>query len=101
LIGSEYNKKVICVQDDLSRCILAIGEFDHATGKNSINILKEALLVAESVNGTILAINTDRGSQFYANKKGKKGKGKLIPEILRKKRNPPHTLTEKQSSNEW
>ncbi len=72
----EYNKKVIIAQDDASRCILAIGEFEHATGKNSINILKEALLLAKSVNGTILAINTDRGSQFYANKKGKKGKGK-------------------------
>ena len=39
----EYNKKVIIVQDDASRCILAIGEFDHATGKNSISVLKETI----------------------------------------------------------
>jgi len=51
-------------------------EFRHATGINTIKVLKEALSVAKSVNGVILAINTDRGSQFYANKKGKKGKGK-------------------------
>jgi hypothetical protein len=68
---------MICVQDDASTCILAIGEFEHVTGKDSISILKEALLLAESVNGSILAVNTDRGSRFYANKKGKKGKGKF------------------------
>ena len=73
----EYNgKKIIVFQDDASRYILSIYEFEHATGVNTIKILKEALSVAESVNGVILAINTDRGSQFYANKKGKKGKGK-------------------------
>lgn len=73
----EYNgKKIIAYQDDASRCILAIGEFEHATSINTINILKKALSVAESVNSVTLAINTDRGSQFYANKKGKKGKGK-------------------------
>ena len=55
---------------------MAIGEFEHVIGKDSISILKEALLLVESVNGSILAVNTDRGSRFYANKKGKKGKGK-------------------------
>jgi putative transposase len=62
-------KKVIAFQDDASRFILAIREFKHATGINTINILKEAREVAESFNGVILAINTDRGSQFYANKR--------------------------------
>jgi len=73
----EYGgKKVIAYQDDASRYILAIREFRHATGINTIKVLKETLSVAKSVNSIILAINTDRGSQFYANKKGKKGKGK-------------------------
>jgi len=58
------------------RYILAIREFRHATGINTIKVLKEALSVAKSVNSVTLAINTDRGSQFFANKKGKKGKGK-------------------------
>jgi transposase InsO family protein len=66
---------VIAYQDDASRYILAIRECEHATGKITIKILKEAESVAKSVNGVILSINTDRGSQFYANKKGKKGKG--------------------------
>ena len=43
--------------------------------------------MAESVNGVIFAINSDRGSQFYANKKGKKGKGKSqFQKYLEKKR---------------
>lgn len=56
---------------DASRCILVIREYEHATAKNTIDVLKEALLVAESGNSVILVINTDRRSQFYTNKKGK------------------------------
>jgi len=73
----EYNgKKVIAYQDDASRYILAMRECDHATAYMTISVLKVTMKEAESVHGTIHAINTDRGSQFYANKKGKKGKGK-------------------------
>ncbi|MFQ6088064.1 MAG: DDE-type integrase/transposase/recombinase, partial [Candidatus Methanofastidiosia archaeon] len=69
-------KKVIAFLDDASRYILSLGEFENATSKNTIKVLKEAEHVAESVNGVIHAVNTDRGSQFYANKKGRRGKGK-------------------------
>jgi len=73
----EYNgKKAIAYMDDSSRYILAIGEFDEATARNTIKVLKKAELVAESVNAVIHSINSDRGSQFYANKWSKKGKGK-------------------------
>ncbi len=60
----------------IHRGILALGEFNEATSINTIKILKKAELVAASLNGTIYAINTDRGPQFYANTWGKKGKGK-------------------------
>ncbi len=73
----EYEgKKVIAYLDDASRYILAVGEFEHATAKNTLYILRKAEKVAALFNGRICAVNTDRGSQFYANKKGKKGKGK-------------------------
>jgi putative transposase len=85
----EHNgRKIIAYQDDASRYILAIRECEHATADITIDVLKEAELVAELINGVISAINTDRGSQFYANKKGKKGKGKsLIPEVFREEGN--------------
>ena len=52
----------------------------------SIYVLKETIATAESVNGVIPAIDTDKGSQFYANKKGKKRKGKSqSQEYLEKK----------------
>ncbi|KYK34736.1 MAG: hypothetical protein AYK19_02365 [Theionarchaea archaeon DG-70-1] len=41
-------KKVIAYWDDASRYILAIGEFEHATGTNTINVLKEAELIVQS-----------------------------------------------------
>jgi putative transposase len=69
-------KKVIAYLDDSSRYILAIGEFDHATSIHTLSVLKEAEAVAESFSDSIRAVNTDRGPQFYANKKDKKGKGK-------------------------
>ena len=69
------NVKVIAYEDDASRNILALGEFEHATGENTIKILKEAETAVAQYNGDILAINTDRGSQFYANAGEKKKKG--------------------------
>jgi putative transposase len=73
----EHNgRKMIIFQDDASRYILAIRECEHATAENTLSVLREVLSVAESVNSVITAINTDRGPQFYANKQGKKKKGK-------------------------
>lgn len=66
-------KKVIAFLDDASRYIQAIGEYEQATAKNTRHALKNAEKVAALFNGTIYVINTDRGPQFYANKKGKEG----------------------------
>ena len=70
-------KKVIIYEDDASRRMLGVGEFSNATGPNTMKVLKETESEVASWNGYILATNTDRGSQFYANKKCKDGeKGK-------------------------
>jgi len=45
----------------------------HATNDNALDILKIAEQEATEVNGLIQTINTDRGSQFYPNKKDKNG----------------------------
>jgi len=47
------NVKVIAYEDDASRNILAMGEFEHVTGENTIKILKEAEAVAAQYNGNI------------------------------------------------
>lgn len=61
----EHNQvQVIAYEDDASRKILSIDEFKHATAGNFIKILKTAEESAAYFNGYILAVNTDRGSQF-------------------------------------
>jgi transposase InsO family protein len=89
---------VIAFEDDASRKILATGEFSNATTENAINVLKNAKSVATDYNDKILAINTDRGSQFYASSGEKRRKGvsefeqylrnKGIQHILSRKNNP-------------
>ncbi len=70
----EYEEKqVIGYEDDASRKILSIGEFNNATTDNAIEVLKVAEQEAEEFNGLIQSINTDRGSQFYPNKRDKNG----------------------------
>ncbi|MCZ7383022.1 MAG: hypothetical protein O8C64_15805 [Candidatus Methanoperedens sp.] len=64
---------VIVVEDDASRKILSIGEFNNATTDNALEILKIAEQEAMKVNSLIQAINMERGSQFYPNKKDKNG----------------------------
>lgn len=62
-------KEVIVWIDDASRLILAGGEFNHATTKNAKKIVLEAKKTAfEKYSMILYALNTDRGSQFYANK---------------------------------
>ncbi len=65
---------VIAYLDDASRNILSLGEFSEATSENALITLEEAERIAlEEYNCPIQAINTDRGSQFYASaRKGKK-----------------------------
>lgn len=70
----EWKGKHVCgFEDDASRKMLALMEFDAATGKNTLEVFKEAERVVEGYNGYIDAVNTDRGAQFYANKQNKKG----------------------------
>ncbi|MDM7913632.1 MAG: IS481 family transposase [Methanotrichaceae archaeon] len=72
---SDFNGKEVCaVLDDCSRKILAGGEFDVATAEASILLLKKAMKEYATV-GKIQEVITDRGTQFYANKKDKSGEG--------------------------
>jgi putative transposase len=68
-------KFVITWEDDASRKVLSGGEFDNATTENGIKIVKEAKKVAWKQYSAILhQLNTDKGSQFYANKNDNEGK---------------------------
>lgn len=71
MYDEKRGKYIIGVIDDASRKILAYGEFSSPTVENSILVLKEALKY-----GKIREVITDRGSQFTANKKDKKGEHK-------------------------
>jgi putative transposase len=66
-------RQVIAFEDDASRKILSMGEFGEATAENAIDVLKAAEKEAAGVNCPIRELNTDRGSQFYANKWSRKG----------------------------
>lgn len=68
--GKVVKKDVCVVLDDSSRYILAGGEFDAATAENSINLVQEVLDEYSWIR-KIEQVITDRGSQFYANKKDK------------------------------
>lgn len=67
--------KWVCAwEDDASRKILAGGEFSNATTENSRKIVKEVKKTAfEQYSAIPRELNTDKGSQFYANKKNDKG----------------------------
>lgn len=68
---SEYkNKWYIAFIDDRSRKIMAIGKFDNATEKNATFVLYQAILTHGVCPVVVLS---DKGSQFYNNKKNKKG----------------------------
>ena len=65
--------QVIAVEDDASRYLLSLGEFSNATTENVIKVFEDAGSHARSFNGHILAVNSDRGTQFYANKRDSRG----------------------------
>ena len=67
--------KLITFQDDASRKLLAAREFSNSNAQTSILVAKEAINEAWKYRVTIRAINTDRGTEFFANKEGRK-KGK-------------------------
>jgi len=61
-------KWVTVWEDDASRLILAGGEFDNATSKNAMKIVKETKKVAlDKYSALLLQLNTDQGTQFYSN----------------------------------
>lgn len=60
--------------DDRSRKIMAAGEFDNAIYENTKFIFYQAVLINEVCPVIVLS---DKGSQFYANKKPKMGKRAL------------------------
>lgn len=68
---SQYTGYWYCVFiDDRSRRIMCAGRFLHATTKNALFILHQAILV----NGVCpVVILSDKGPQFYSNKYDKKG----------------------------
>lgn len=68
---SQYKGRWYCVFiDDKSRRIMGVGVFDNATTKNALFVLYQAILS----NGVCpVIILSDKGSQFYANKRNKKG----------------------------
>lgn len=73
-------KQLIAYIDDHSRFILGYGLYDNATTENTLNCLYRILFEY----GIPYAIITDRGSHFYANKIGKKKKGKCkFQEVLK------------------
>ena len=63
---------VYVVIDDSSRFILAGGEFDADTTENIIQLLKVAMDKFGYL-ASIKQVLTDRGTQFYANKRDKNG----------------------------
>lgn len=65
-------KDLIAFIDDHSRFIVGYGIYDGATTENTLNCLYRILFE----HTVPYAIITDRGSHFYANKIGKKKKGK-------------------------
>ncbi len=68
---SFYKEKWYCVYiDDRSRKIMIAEEFNNATTKNALFLLYQAILINQVCPVIILS---DKGSQFYANTKNKKG----------------------------
>ncbi len=77
LVHSDYhyceNGKYLCtILDDASRKVLAAGEFDNKTTENALAVLKRACEECKPLY-PILAIVTDHGSEFYANKRDAEG----------------------------
>ena len=68
----EDGKYLCTILDDAPRKVLAAGEFDNKTTQNALVVLKKAYKECEPLY-PILAIVTDHGSEFYANKRDEKG----------------------------
>ena len=83
--------KYLCtVLDDASRKVLAAGEFDHKTSENALLVLKQAQSSCDF--HPILAVLTDHGSEFYANKRDEKGHAEHGFELYLKEQGILHIL---------
>ncbi len=72
---SELEDKQYCAFiDDRSRKIMAAGEFSNATKENTSFVFYQAMLTNQVCPAVILS---DKGSQFFANKKNKNGQRAL------------------------
>ena len=72
---NEKKEQVCAVTDDSSRMILSIGEYPRISTENSIDLLDKALKKYEHIR-KIREVITDHGTEFYANKRDKKGDAK-------------------------
>jgi putative transposase len=96
----EYNgKPVIMYEDDASRKILSIGEFDNATTENAIRVLKEAEDYVKGFNAIIKALNTDRGAQFYPNKRDENGTAEFVFQNYLESRGIQHIPSRRKQTN--
>ena len=77
--------------DDSSRKIVAAGEFDAETTKNALVVLKQAQRECRKWY-SIKAVLTDHGSQFWANKRDKRGHAVHAFEQYLKKCHIKHVL---------
>ena len=77
--------------DDASRKVLAAGEFDHKTTLNVLSVLVQACSVCGPYH-PILAVVTDHGSEFYANKRDARGFAEHVYEQFLKERGIEHVL---------
>jgi len=72
---SELGDKQYCAFiDDRSRKIMALGEFDNATTKNTFFVFYQAVLVNQVCPVLMLS---DKGTQFFANTRNKNGERAL------------------------
>jgi putative transposase len=68
---SEYkNKQYLAFIDDRSRRIMIAGKFNNATEENTLFLFYQAMLTNQTCPAIVLS---DKGSQFYNNKRNKKG----------------------------
>ncbi len=67
-------KQVCVLIDDAGRKIISGGEFDNALEKYAIQIVKDGIKAAwKEYSSVWKQMNTDKGAQFYANKKTNEG----------------------------
>ena len=78
---SLYENKWYCAFiDDRSRKIMASGNFSSPTKENTLFVFYQAILINEVCSVIVLS---DKGTQFFVNKKNKKGEKDERKDVLR------------------